>query len=326
MKSVLEINLMEKEKLADIGKALSSPIRLDILYYLAEKPAIISDVAKYFSIPASSAALHIRTLENAGLIFVQPIPGSKGSQKLCGVLVSRVDIDLFHTITSGKNQMLYQENIPIGCYFNYDVYPPCGIVSETSYLGAEDSLSGFFCPDRFKAQLIWLSKGFLEYRFSNNVIKMHTVNKVQFTFEICSEALGYNNNWRSDVSLWINGIEIGIIECPGDYGGRRGRLNPEWWNESSTQYGDLRKIWITDNGCYIDEIKVSDYTIKSLQLDTLNYISFKIGVKPDARYVGGFNLFGEKFGDYSQNIIMEIYNEQVDHGAEPDEETPPVSN
>lgn len=92
------------------------------------------------------------------------------------------------------------------------------------------------------------------------------------------------------------------------------------------QYGDLRKIWITDNGCYIDEIKVSDYTIKSLQLDTLNYISFKIGVKPDARYVGGFNLFGEKFGDYSQNIIMEIYNELEDHGTEPDEETPPVSN
>jgi predicted transcriptional regulator len=38
----------------------------------------------------------------------------------------------------------------------------------------------------------------------------------------------------------------------------------------------------------------------------------KIGVKPDAKYVGGFNLFGEKFGDYPQSIIMQLYNEAAD--------------
>jgi predicted transcriptional regulator len=309
MKSELQVNLTDRKQLVGIGKALSSPIRLDILYFLSEKPSIITDVATHFDIPASSAALHIKTLENAGLISVQPIPGSKGAQKLCGVLVSRIDIDMFHNKEVKNQEVLFQEEVSIGSYIDYDAAPPCGIVSEVSYIGTEDSLSGFFSPNRFNAQLIWLSMGFLEYRFNNTAVKSVSVNKIQFTFELCSEALGYNNNWRSDVSIWINGIEIGIIECLGDYGGKRGRLNPSWWSDTSTQYGELKKIWITDKGCFIDQKKVSDDTIKSLELDKNSYISLKLGVKPDAEYVGGFNLFGEKFGDYAQGIIMKLYNE-----------------
>jgi len=37
-----------------------------------------------------------------------------------------------------------------------------------------------------------------------------------------------------------------------------------------------------------------------------DYISFKIGVKEDSKYVGGINLFGNKFGDFEQNIDMRI--------------------
>lgn len=306
MKHELQINLSDRDKLADIGKALSSPIRLDIMYFLSEKPAIISDVAAHFDIPASSAALHIKTLENAGLISVQPIPGSKGAQKLCGMLVSRIDIDMFHKILPKNLHILFHEEIPIGGYFDYKVSPPCGIVSEVSYIGTDDTVNGFFSPDRMKAQLIWLSQGYLEYRFTNSALKSSPANKVEFSFELCSEALGYNNNWRSDVSVWMNGTEIGIIECPGDYGGKRGKLNPSWWGDGATQYGDLKKIWVTDKGCYIDERKVSDHTIKSLGMDKDSYISMKIGVKPDAKYVGGFNLFGEKFGDYPQSIVMDV--------------------
>ncbi|MFV0341509.1 MAG: ArsR/SmtB family transcription factor [Anaerocolumna sp.] len=308
MKEELKIKLNNQDKLVNVCKALSTPIKIEILKFLCARPAIISDVAAHFGIPLSSAALHIKMLETAGLISVQPIPGSKGAQKLCGVLVSRVDIDVLDVDTVNPN-FLFRESMPIGSYFDYDVTPPCGIVSEVSDLGAEDSLGGFFSPERCKAQLIWLTHGHLEYRFSNTVLKSAPSNKIQFTFEICSEALGYNQNWRSDVSIWMNNTEIGIIECPGDYGGRTGKLNPYWWNDSSTQYGDLRKIWITDHGCFIDEQKVSNHTISSLGLDKGNYMSFKIGVKPDAKFMGGLNLFGEKFGDYPQNIVMEVYNE-----------------
>lgn len=308
MKEELNIRLDNKEQLVYICKALSSPIRIDILEFLAIKPAIISDVATHFQIPLSSAALHIKTLETAGLISVQPIPGSKGAQKLCGVLVSRVDIHMFRDELT-KTQYLYQEKMPIGCYFDYNITAPCGIASEISDLGTEDSINVFYSSERFKAQLIWLTSGYLEYRFSNTILKNSSANKVQFTFEICSEALGYNNEWKSDVTLWINQIELGIVHCSGDFGGRKGKLNPYWWNDSSTQYGELRKLTITDNGCYIDEKKVSEETIKSLKLAQNNYLSFKIGVNQNANYMGGLNLFGEKFGDHPQNIVMEVYNE-----------------
>jgi predicted transcriptional regulator len=33
-------------------------------------------------------------------------------------------------------------------------------------------------------------------------------------------------------------------------------------------------------------------------------VAVRIGNKPDAEYIGGFNLFGEKFGDHEQNIIL----------------------
>ena len=40
----------------------------------------------------------------------------------------------------------------------------------------------------------------------------------------------------------------------------------------------------------------------------------KIGVKKDAQYCGGMNLFGSGFGDYPQAIVMKIYGK-----AEPPE-------
>ena len=36
------------------------------------------------------------------------------------------------------------------------------------------------------------------------------------------------------------------------------------------------------------------------------YITVRIGNKPDAVYIGGFNLFGKNFGDYNQDIVLNI--------------------
>lgn len=309
MKENLTINLDDKEKLINICKALSSPVRLDILHFLALKPAIISDVAAEFKIPLSSAALYIKGLENAGLIRVQAIPGSRGSQKLCGVLVNRIEINMFRDLLEPKPAFLYRESMPVGAYFDYHIQPSCGMASEICNLSFEDSVGIFTASARFKAQLIWLSQGYLEYRFSNSFLKTNKANRVKYSFEICSEALGYNNEWPSDVTVSINNHEIGIVHCEADYGGRKGKLNPEWWNASSTQYGLLRSVEITVNGCYIDNVPVSDETLQSLGLADNEFIRFKLEVKEDAEYVGGFNLFGEKFGDYPQDIVMEIYND-----------------
>ena len=56
-------------------------------------------------------------------------------------------------------------------------------------------------------------------------------------------------------------------------------------------------------GNYVDY----DVSINDLQLKNEDFISLKIGVKKDAKYVGGLSLFGKSFGDYNQDILVSFY-------------------
>ena len=47
-------------------------------------------------------------------------------------------------------------------------------------------------------------------------------------------------------------------------------------------------------------------TIEMLGIMPDRPIVLKIGNKEDAQYVGGFNLFGKKFGDYPQDLVMSL--------------------
>ena len=97
--------------------------------------------------------------------------------------------------------------------------------------------------------------------------------------------------------------------CPSDYGGRRGRLNPDWWPDKNTQYGKLKTWRITEKGCYVDGRKTTSQGIGQFQLENAPYITVRLGIREDAKHQGGLNLFGESFGDHRQNIVMKIIYE-----------------
>jgi len=44
--------------------------------------------------------------------------------------------------------------------------------------------------------------------------------------------------------------------------------------------------------------------LSKLSLQDSSFITVRIGNKKDAEYPGGFNLFGNKFGDYEQDINL----------------------
>ena len=89
-------------------------------------------------------------------------------------------------------------------------------------------------------------------------------------------------------------------------GARRGRLNPPGLPDGSTQYG-FWITWVVDRGgCWIGEERVGDTTIDQLLLMEEPFIKVRLGNRKDARYVGGFNLFGKHFGDYDQDLVMTI--------------------
>lgn len=305
-KKEILLDLSDIAKTAAVCKTLSSEVRLEILRCLVEQSMSISELAQKFMLPMSSICLHIKLLHEAGLISVVPRPGLRGSQKLCGIQASHISVDLFKHTTFLATRPSSYVHMPIGNYTNCDIYPPCGIVSNSEYLYYEDSPYGFFSPNRTSASLIWFSKGFVEYQFSNYMLSQDTPTQIEFSFEICSEAPGYNNNWPSDILVEINHITVASFTTKGDYGGRKGTYNPSWWSESNSQYGELKQLFIRNDGCYMDNIKVSDETITSLNLQNGYYILFCLRVNEQGNHVGGMNLFGQNFGDYSQDIVMRV--------------------
>lgn len=303
----LKIGFENTEQMVKIGKALSSPERVEIVKYLGNNPSIISKLAEHFGLPLSTAAHHIRVLEAAGLVVVCNIPASRGSQKLCASLITSVVLSFYGSEQERKMSLLFQQSMPIGNYFDYQVVSPCGLISDGVRLSPTDEVSGFCMPNHIQAQLIWMSKGYLEYRFSNSSFADNTVGRVVFSLELCAEYPGSKNDWPSDITVWINDREIGIIHSPGDYGDRHGRLTPSWWADYNTQYGDLWWISINEKECFLNEVRISDENLNTLRLSEGDSIRFRIGVKPDAQHCGGMNLFGHQFGDYPQDIVMSIY-------------------
>ena len=51
---------------------------------------------------------------------------------------------------------------------------------------------------------------------------------------------------------------------------------------------------------------MSGVCAKELDLDQGDYFTFRLGLKPDAVNNCGLNLFGEKFGNYQQNILVKF--------------------
>jgi predicted transcriptional regulator len=292
------------DNLEQLLKGLASAPRIEILRYLGGHSGSVNEIAEALRMPATTATMHINQLEKAGLIRTELKPASRGLQKICVRLFDQVVI----TLPSGT---LLLENtldvsMPIGAYVDCAAYPTCGLVSEHGIIGNLDDPATFYDPERLQAQLLWFKCGYVEYRFPNRLPANAVLESLQISFEVCSEAPLHNDNWPSDITLWINGVEAGTWTSPGDFGGERGALTPNWWEEWNSQFG-LLKVWkVTETASFVDGVQVSDVTLAQLKIDDAKSMSVRIGVKEDAANIGGLNLFGSRFGNYPQDIVMRM--------------------
>ena len=304
MSKILELDLDNQEKVCDIGKALSSPVRLEIIKLLYYESLNIAEIAQRLNIAASSAALHIRILEKASLINTENQPGTRGTMRLC----SR-KCDAFNLRLNGVSRDINEiasVSMPIGAFTDCRIIPTCGYADREGNMISEDKSNGFFSPDRINAQILWSSGGYVEYKFPNIIPKGARPKRISISIELCSEAPNYREDWCSDISLWINGCNCGAWRSPGDFGGRRGRLNPPLWPSGASQYGLLTTWEVRGDGSYINEKKIMSIDIEQLMLLDSDYIKVRIGNDDDAELMGGFNIFGEAFGDYAQDIILSV--------------------
>lgn len=299
------LHLQDKKKCDIVFKALANSKRRDILILLAKKgPLSIQNIAFHLDLPISSVSEDVSMLLKTGLVSVIKKDKDRGQSKIISRQFEFLDVDLVgEEISSNKENEIIE--VLIGSYSSFNIHQLCGMLSSEGYIGARDDYSCFYESKRFEAQLIWFDYGYLKYEIPFKSDEAGSIESISFTLELCSEAPGYNEDWPSDIYFEVNDLDIGYFTSLGDFGERNGRYSPSWWKDS-TSYGILKNIHINHEGSFIDGKKTSNVTIDDLKLKNRKTISFKLGVKEDAKNRGGLNLFGSKFGDYDQHIVLTI--------------------
>lgn len=288
----------------EIFKALGSNIRVEIIKTLLENNGMnMNDLASRLNITNGALTSHIKKLEDCGLISITSESAGHGNQKICSVHLDKILIDLENP---EEETNVYQTELKVGHYSNYELYPTCGLASPTALIGEVDDTRYFAHPDRYNADILWFTKGFVEYIIPNFIPFSQKIDKITISAELSSEAPGVNDVWPSDISFYINDIFLGSWTSPGDFGDVNGIFTPDWWFPNWNQYGLLKLLVINKRGTFMDGLQISDVTINDLNLTDKSTIRLKLAVNDDSTYVGGLTIFGKNFGNYNQDINVRI--------------------
>ena len=297
----------------EVLKALSTPVRIKIMELIYKNDRLsMNDLAEALNLTNSAISMHVSKLEKAGLVKIYTSSGKRGTMKIIRPKHDRLMIDLAPNMETRK---FYQDDIKIGHFSSHKIYPTCGIATTEHIIGELDDIRYFSFPERFDAGILWFGSGYIEYNFPNRLKAGQTLTELQISFEISSECPEFNEDYPSDIYFYINGKSLGYWVSPGDFGARKGYLNPSWWPERLNQYGLLKTLIINSEGTFIDGgSKISDTTISDLEIDYSSTITFRFEVPKDTVNCGGCTLFGEGFGDHNQAIRVKMF--YMEYGKE----------
>lgn len=306
------MQILDLKSALPVFKALNSEVRVEILELLLErKSPNIKDMANALGITNAALTAHIKQLEECGLITVVANNGKHGMQKNCYLSDDKILIELSH---NEPNETSYAVDLNVGYYTNYQVFPTCGLASSQALIGEVDDPRFFDDPKRVEADIIWFTKGFVEYRIPNYLKPMQKIREIQISMELASEAPGFCEYWPSDIYMYLNGIELGFWVSPGDFGEKRGIYNPYWWPDWN-QHGVLKLLSIGDTGTFIDGRKLSGVKLSDLNLDYKSDLVFRLAVPDKARNIGGLTIYGNNFGNYNQGIKVHILYDNLENPA-----------
>ena len=298
------IHITNLDEGLELFKALGSEVRMLILNILLDNDQMsMNQLASELNISNGALTGHIKKLEECGLITTANDSSGHGNQKMCSLIQDRIIVDIEAPV---DNNNIFNTEIKVGQFSSHDVCPTCGMATRQSVIGSLDDIRYFDHPDRFNADIMWFTKGYVEYIIPNLIPHNQKITQISVSTEISSEAPGVDSNWPSDISFYLNDTLLGIWTSPGDYGDVRGMFTPEWWPANWNQYGLLKLLVINRKGTFIDGLKISDVTINTLDLDYKSSLHLKIAVEENAAHVGGITLFGKGFGNYDQDIKVAI--------------------
>ncbi|MCL2772217.1 MAG: ArsR family transcriptional regulator [Oscillospiraceae bacterium] len=338
MKNLTKDLYIEGKNVTKIVKALSNENRINILNILNEKECNIQELTAQLKLSKTAVIAHINVLEEAGFITTQYINGSVGNQKVCRKVYDRLIFDFMLNKKNDEEIEYTETQTSVGNYFDFRAYAPCGLASKDGVIKKWDDPVVFIDAGRLKAALVWTTLGYFSYKlpFNHPFYLPGSVPEPAKAIEIIFElsALGeintnlsfiyppnipegIINSGISDVTFWLNDMEIGtyttyefsrenylLTTKENKCGKKKGQYTPKWWRGSN--YGELIKIYINNEGTFINNELVSGNAISQYNLKE-PYADFKIGIKEDASHIGGFDIYGADFGNYNHDIITRIY-------------------
>jgi predicted transcriptional regulator len=294
------MKVIQPSKLQEVAKALSGDLRLRILEILGSQTLSITQLMTALGVAQPTISINVQILEQAELITTTL---GANREKLC----SRVHDSLLLQLPNVPGEALHEiEEImmPVGMFTDCRIQTPCGLAGKEGIIGSADDPRSFYLPERSEAELLWFSEaGYVEYRFPNPMPPGVKLSSLAISAELCSEALGFDENWPSDITLFVNGKRIGSVTAPGDFGKIRGINTPNWWIYGS-QYGLLYEWRIQNGGSFLNDEPISDMLIEDLDLHFNDPIIVRFEVEETSVNRGGLNLFGAAFGNHAQSIKL----------------------
>ena len=99
-------------------KALSSEVRIDILSLLSTyKQLNINELSEKLNLTNGALTMHIKKLEECGLIVTNNLTAKHGLQKVCSLHENKIVVDM--ELDNPDNS--YDIDLAIGHYSNYDI-------------------------------------------------------------------------------------------------------------------------------------------------------------------------------------------------------------
>ncbi|MEK4435889.1 ArsR/SmtB family transcription factor [Paenibacillus sp. FSL K6-2862] len=284
--------------------ALASEVRWRIMELIADQEMSVKDIATQIKLSPSIVTMHIRKLEQAELIGSRRVRRNGGTHKMCFLKQKKIEIEL---PAASKVTNMREQTISVGHYTAFDIHPTCGLGTREKEIGVWDDPRYFLDPERVQASILWFGRGYVEYKTPNYLYPEPSVNAIEISMEIASEAPGLRDDWPSDITFTFNGIKLGTWTSPADFGrAARGKYTPEWWHRNVNQYGLLKTIRVDASGTTIDGKWMSDVTLNEVKLGE-PFWTLRFAVEEQANHVGGVTLYGAGFGNHDQDIVIRVY-------------------
>lgn len=278
-------------------KALGSGTRIAILELLINKgPMRMTQIAQELQITGGALTTHVRMLNEAGILLIQTKGGRHGVQKVCSVNNERI---LIEAPMRSQGQQTFDADIDIGQFIDCEAASPCGIATTDRLLRPYDDPSSLSDPERLRAGVLWLHKGFVEYAVPSFVKAGQKLTKLEIALEVAPGAPKEQDVESTDLALSMNGRELGTLMLTPGRDNMVGKANPAWWGSEYRQRGVVRLISVDASGTFVDGEKLSNTTLDDLQFKGKRSMPLRIATvagKP------GFTLFGRGFGGQSYGI------------------------